>query len=83
MNKMSDCPYCGAPAEVSQPFARVVKFLFWYIEIPRPFWLPACSHYCEKFMEVMPNVSGKTKREATDNWNKYVAEVNTEVITHE
>lgn len=75
MLKIEKCPYCDAEMEIERPFARLVKILFWWIEIPCGSWWATCSKYCDDFRASETWIREKTKRKVIKSSNEWALSV--------
>ena len=65
------CPHCGAPATFAHHSARLVHFLFWYLEIPQHDWIAHCSEFCDDFMADKVYTISPSLRVRKWEWRRY------------
>ena len=65
------CPHCGARATFAHHSARLVRFLFWYLEIPQHDWIAYCSEFCDDFMADKIYTISPSLRERKREWRRY------------
>ena len=72
------CPHCGARASFRRLSARLVKFLFWYIEVPQPTWIAYCDDWCDDFMADRVYTVSPSLRARKREWHRYCSLTSTE-----